>query len=79
MTKTIRIKNELPELLEAVCTHNDCPEWLADTIWESFNNQGMSVTFSANFWRAQLESVIPEEAEPRENITGDVLDAEMLN
>jgi hypothetical protein len=56
---TIKIKNELPELLEAVCNHEDCPEWLTDAIWDAFNNQTMYCTYSADFWRAQFESIAP--------------------
>ncbi len=58
---TIKIKNELPELLEAVCLHKDCPEWLRDDIWESFNNQSGRVTFAADWWRGQLASIPTEQ------------------
>ncbi len=54
---TIRIKNELPELLEAVCGHTDCPEWLSDGIWDSINDKGGAVLYTANHFRAALESV----------------------
>lgn len=55
---TIRIKNELPELLEAVCYHDDCPEWLRDAIWDAFNGQEMCISFSASWWRVQFESLV---------------------
>lgn len=55
--KTIRIKNELPELLEAVCIHDNCPEWLRDAIWEAFNNQSSNLIYTADWWRGQLESI----------------------
>ncbi len=38
--KIVRIKNELPELVEAICMHKDCPEWLYDGIWDLINDKG---------------------------------------
>jgi hypothetical protein len=68
---TIKIKNKLPELLEAVCNHADCPEWLTDAIWDAFNNQHIAANYSATFWRAQLEAMfVPK--------TVDTLNAEVL-
>jgi hypothetical protein len=78
---TIKIKNELPELIEAVCLHKDCPEWLKDGIWDTFSEQNTALTFSATFWRAQLEGM--EEAyEPELKTVDSVtnpLDAEILD
>jgi hypothetical protein len=64
---TIKIKNELPELLEAVCDHKDCPEWLKDGIWELFSNQTQSVVYSASWWRCQFEAIDDYETLPRES------------
>jgi hypothetical protein len=55
--KTGRIKNELPELLEAICGHKDCPEWLYDGIWDLINDKGGAVLYTANHFRAALEGV----------------------
>ena len=66
---TIKIKNELPELLEAVCNHKDCPEWLMDAIWDAINNQTMLCTYSADFWRAQFEAIPPK---PRTDVAVEV-------
>ena len=69
--KTIRIKNELPELLEAVCSHSDCPEWLSDGIWDLIHNQPQVALFSALAFRATFEAI-------NESAVG-VLSAEVLN
>ena len=64
--KYIRVKNELPELLEAVCHHADCENWLKDGIWDLVNNQNLAVTFTADYWRAQLNAILtPEENRQR--------------
>jgi hypothetical protein len=55
--KTERIKNELPELLEAVCGHPDCPEWLYDGVWDLIGDKGGAVLYTANHFRAALEAV----------------------
>ncbi len=55
--KTDGIKNALAELLEAVCGHTDCPEWLAVGIWDLINDKGGAVLYTANHFRAALESV----------------------
>ncbi len=76
---TIKIKNELPELLEAICNHKDCPEWLTDAIWEAFNNQNIAVNYSATFWRAQFEGIFERQPELETiDTTSDLLDAEVL-
>jgi hypothetical protein len=54
--KTDRIENELPELLEAVCGHTDCPEWLYGGIWDLINDKGGAVLYTANHFRAVLEA-----------------------
>ncbi|HEX8286785.1 MAG TPA: hypothetical protein VF556_02250 [Pyrinomonadaceae bacterium] len=51
---TITIKNELPELLEAVCNHADCPGWLQDVIWNGFNNRIDATGLSAHWFRYAL-------------------------
>ena len=55
--KYIRVKNELPELLEAVCAHPDCRAWLKDAIWDAFSAQDLDVTFTAAYWRSSLEAI----------------------
>ncbi len=55
--KTDTKKNELPELLEAICRHPDCPEWLYDGIWDLINDKGGAVLYTANHFRAALEAV----------------------
>ncbi len=59
--KTERIKNELPELLEAVCARSDCPEWLSDGIWDLINDKGGAVLYTANHFRAALEAAVVSE------------------
>jgi hypothetical protein len=53
-TKTIRIKNELPELLEAVCTHEDCPDWLSEAIWDAVNYKNGKMSYSVDYFRFAL-------------------------
>jgi hypothetical protein len=36
--KKIKVKNTLPHLLSALCTHDDCPEWLKLKIWDTLND-----------------------------------------
>ncbi len=55
--KTGRIKNELPELLEAICGHQDCPEWLYDGIWDLVADKGGAVLYTAKHFRATLGAV----------------------
>jgi hypothetical protein len=55
--KYIAVKNKLPELLEAVCYHKDCPRWLKNTIWDKFNNQTATLNFTAAHWRSMLNSI----------------------
>ncbi len=70
---TVRIKNELPELLEAVINHPDCPDWLRESIWESIN-ENSRVTFSADYIRLALASAdASEPSQPRENENSDGL------
>ena len=54
---TLRLKNELPELLEAVCLHKDCPEWLALAIWDACAEQNLAVIFTADYWRSRLAEI----------------------
>jgi hypothetical protein len=63
---TITIKNELPELLEAVCEHPKCPEWLKHDIWDSFTEHHGAITYKADWWRAIL--VDAPMYDPRERI-----------
>ena len=52
---TITIKNELPELLEALCQHERCPDWLKNGFEDMFNRLGMRATWSATYWSSILE------------------------
>lgn len=61
MSKFIRIKNELPELLEAVCRHDDCPNWLSDEIWNAFNNRMNGTADTAAFFRYALTEADDED------------------
>ncbi len=61
--KTDRIKNDLPELLEAVCNHKDCPEWLSDAIWDAVSERSTQIVYSALQWRAHFEAMPPEDEE----------------
>ena len=58
MPKKIKVKNELPELLEAVCTHKDCPEWLKLGIWEAVNINPKSMFYLSIYWRGEFEAII---------------------
>ncbi len=58
---TITIKNELPELLEAVCEHPKCPEWLKHDIWDSFSNRNTSLSYKAAHWASVLDGLDGEE------------------
>jgi len=72
---TIKIKNALPELLETVCNHKDCPDWLKEGIWDLFVAQTGAVTFSADHWRDELASIALKEKREREE---DALNAEVI-
>ncbi len=54
---TITIKNELPELLEAVCEHPKCPEWLKHDIWDSFSNRNSTMSYKAIHWASVLDNL----------------------
>lgn len=73
------VKNNLPELLEAVCTHEDCPDWLSGMIWDKLNDRSQFDAYSASYFRHMLEN-IAEQSEPQSHITSNnILDAEVLN
>lgn len=71
----ITVKNELPELLEAVCNHPDCEDWLKDAIWDAVNNQNIYVTYEADYWRSQLNAMRQKPTEEPQ----DVLNSEVLS
>ena len=57
MKARITIKNKVPEILEALCENTDCPGWLKNDIWDSFNNvTSGDVSYKASFWRHILRS-----------------------
>ena len=60
--KTIRVKNDLPHLLEAVCSHPECPDWLMEGIWDAFNSQSLSVIYTATYWAAEFEAMREHDA-----------------
>ena len=55
--RMIRVKNDVPHLLEAVCCHPDCPDWIEDAIWNAFNNQVENTPLTATYWTAQMEAI----------------------
>ena len=55
---TTMIKNELPELLDAVFDHPDAPEFLKDAIFDAFNERGAPI--DAQYWRYMLEATKQE-------------------
>lgn len=57
LTKRITINNELPDLINAICQHPDCEDWLRDAIWDAFNNQNQGVVYSLSYWNAVVEMV----------------------
>jgi len=57
MENTITINNELPELLEAVCSHDDCPSWLRNVIWDGFNDRIDGLSLTASYFRYAFEEV----------------------
>jgi hypothetical protein len=64
---TIRVKNEMPELLEALCEHPDCPDWLKDGIWDVFNDQSITVSYKAAYWRSMLNDMVNQPREDAES------------
>jgi hypothetical protein len=63
MKKNTMVKNELPELLEAIYAHDDTPEWLTMAIWDAFNNRHIEID-DANYWRWMLEATSEPEQTP---------------
>jgi hypothetical protein len=61
--KTIKLKNELPELLEAVCNHPDWEDWLKDAVWDAVSDRDQGVTYSPNWWRACLGAIKEREVQ----------------
>lgn len=61
---------KLPELLEAVCTHPDCPGWLQDAIWDAFGNQPLGITFTAAYWQGQFDSMKKANEDARKRTVG---------
>jgi hypothetical protein len=58
----------MPELLEAVCNHDDCPDWLQDVIWNGFNNRMNGSGISAGYFRFALgETGVKANSDPEEN------------
>ncbi|HSK72309.1 MAG TPA: hypothetical protein VK892_11470 [Pyrinomonadaceae bacterium] len=69
---TIRVKNELPELLEAVCAHPDCPDWLKEGIWDVVSGQNQSVLFTATYWRSAFEAIEDSQSDAEFEEIGDL-------
>lgn len=55
--KNIKVKNTLPDLLEAVCQHKDCPDWLSDGIWDLVNDQPSSTVFTSSYWQYAFDAI----------------------
>lgn len=73
------INNELPELLEAVCNYKDCPEWLSTGIWDLINDKGGAVLYTANHFRAALESITVSQQWEKERRLGIEQFTEVVN
>lgn len=58
---TIRIKNDLPHLLAAVCNHPECPDWLKDKIWDAVTAEATNVTYTLAHFQAAFEAIPNEE------------------
>jgi hypothetical protein len=71
------VKNELPELLSAVCNHDDCPEWLKDAIWDTINDKTELDAFAPGYFREMLGNIAEREAERTAN-SFDILDSEVI-
>ena len=56
--KTVRIKNDLPHLLAALCAHPDCPEELKDAVWDTINDRPKRPTYSVKYWESVFESYV---------------------
>lgn len=54
---TIQVRNKLPFLLEAVCLHEECPDWLRNAIWDAVADQSQAVIYTATHWESQFESI----------------------
>ena len=77
MAKTIKIKNTLPHLIDALWHHDDCPKWLQDIIWDGIENRRDGrADFAASFWASQLANATPDV--PGESEL-DALDAALLS
>ncbi len=55
MPKKIKIKNTLPDILSALCSHKDCSDWLKTTIWNKLNDNADIPTDSPETIRANAE------------------------
>ena len=45
----------LPELLSAVCNHDDCPEWIQNAVIDGFNELNSKINLTPNYFRYVLE------------------------
>lgn len=43
------IKNDVPNLLHALCNHQHCPEWLRGLIWDEMNERVESNAYSLGY------------------------------
>jgi hypothetical protein len=50
---------DIPDMLEELCSHSECPEWLRDGIWDLVNDAanrgGRTIRFDAEHWRHELQ------------------------
>ena len=54
-------EKRVPDLLEELCSHSECPEWLRDGIWDlvndAANDGGRPIRFDAEHWRHEFEAI----------------------
>ncbi len=55
MPKKIKIKNTLPDILSALCSHKDCSDWLKTTIWNKLNDNADIPTDSPEQYALMLK------------------------
>lgn len=75
-SKTIRVKNTVPYLLEALCEHPECPDWLSEDLWDLISNKSPGIRHDAEYWDWQLRNAkyCQERAEEEESEKDEVGD-----
>lgn len=78
--KTMTVKNEVPEILELLMNHPDCPEWLSMLIGDEMNNR-ILIKDQASWFRFCLNNI----EENRRTVVhypnriAEILDSEVLH